>query len=290
MAYLKHLKVFTGILLVTALITSVNYPLAQADQESLRQASKTTAASQKQFRQSPALITKYAKNLETLGVYLRPGTDHREDSKPTRETSLRCKSLVYQTLMKLPENHRNQLAELTLYYTKDGRRGLGGSGSIVLRCLNVTDEELVSVLTHEIGHLVDSGYLVGLDTSDWSGFYDFDTPVPSSDNSSLFYEICWDSETGRKTEAGRLDFVSGYSMTDPFEDFAETYAYYRLHGPEFRKLASVDTALSKKYEFMKSYVFDSQEFGASEEKTKINTLKRNYDVTILPFSLKDFLG
>lgn len=224
-------------------------------------------------------------------VKLRPGNIYRPDSKPTLLSSQKCQSLVYQSLIRLPQTHRSQLKELTLFYTTDGRRGLGGNGSIILRCRNVTDSELISVFMHEIGHLVDASLFKGNSQSDNSSFYDFDVAVKIDDPSLLFYEISWESDTAKKQEATELDFVSLYAATDPFEDFAETYTYYRLHGPEFRKLTASSRALQEKYEFMKTFVFEGQEFGALEaSEEKINILHRFYDVTVLPFSLGDFLN
>lgn len=228
----------------------------------------------------------YASLLTSLPIKLRPGTDHRPDSRSNSISEQRCKSLVYRGLEALPQSHRNQLKDLTLFYTDDGRRGLGGEHSIVLRCLNVTDTELVGVLTHEMGHLVDSTLLAGTRSNVLSGFYDFDTPVAFDDLSLTFYRLAWESEKKRIDATSELDFVSTYAMTDPFEDFAETYAYYRLHGPEFRTLRLSSVILSKKYAFMKNYVFGGVEFGDTTREVKMDMWTRDYDVTVLPYSLK----
>lgn len=245
---------------------------------------KSATASKNLKKRRQVLERYYAKKLASLGINVRPGTEHRQDSKATLLTSRRCRSIVYQTLMQLPENHRKQVKELTLFYTKNGRRGLSGNGAVVLRCLNVTADELASVLMHEIGHLVDARYLRGSPNADLSGFYDFDDPVPADDASSIFYKIAWNSEKEKAAETYEVDFVSLYAMTDPFEDFAETYTYYRLHGSAFRKLTQTSGRLRKKYEFMKWYVFDGEEFGEFEDREDINMWVRHYDVTVLPIS------
>lgn len=225
----------------------------------------------------------YASQLTSLGINLRPGSEHRGDSKPTQDASRRCKSIVYSTLISLPSSHSKQLRDLTLFYTKDGRRGLGGGGSIALRCLNITDQELSSVLIHEIGHLVDSSLLIGKDFAIVSSFLDFDTRLPKDDPSVVFYKLSWISESEKKEEVGELDFVSIYAASDPFEDFAETYTYYRLHGREFRILASSNEVLNEKYLFMKNYLFSGEEFGDLNKEVSLNPIARNYDVTVLPF-------
>ncbi|MBP9717870.1 hypothetical protein KBD59_01095 [Candidatus Gracilibacteria bacterium] len=231
----------------------------------------------------------YSNLLASLPVRLKPGTDHRPDSKPTEEASRRCRAVVYETLAQLPANHRNQLKELTLFYTNDGRRGLGGNGSIVLRCLNVTRGELASVLTHEMGHIVDSSTLVGFNNDIDTGFYDFSKLVTVDDPSLQFYKIAWDSSEKMKDPASELDFVSGYAMSDPFEDFAETYAFYRLHGHEFRTLIQSSEMLKQKYEFMKTNVFYGQEFELDQD-SEMDIWSRHYDVTVMPFDVQRFLA
>lgn len=254
--------------------------------EALRESSGEASVTKFINQEQTFLENYYGGVFHEMGITLRPGSFHRTDNKPTAKSARRCKSIVYKTLLELPEAHRDQLRELTLFYTNDGRRGLGGNSAIVLRCLNVTDEELSSVLTHEIGHLVDGSLLTGGNGTDHSGFFDFGMEVPTDDLSVLFYQLSWKNELAVKSDATELDFVSGYAMTDPFEDFAETYAYYRLHGAAFRELFESSVVLREKYEFMKRYVFEDEEFGTSNTTTVAVTglTARPYDVTVLPFS------
>ncbi|MBI2638763.1 hypothetical protein HYW83_04185 [Candidatus Peregrinibacteria bacterium] len=282
MPYIKRFIAFLAFVVITTGGLQGN---SIGNSTSLREASKKST-SLKTLRSSPKLLeTYYSQKLDELGLKLHPGTEHRTDSKPTIQSSQRCKSIVYRTLLQLPKSHSNQLTDLTLFYTKDGRRGYGGAGSIVLRCLNVADNELASVLIHEIGHLVDGDLLFGTDAKTPSGFYDFEVPVAIDDPSLDFYRISWTSEKTRTEGDTLLDFVSEYASTDPFEDFAETYTYYRLHGAEFRQLMEFNNALQQKYSFMKKYVFDGEEFNLGATKSKLDLWARNYDVTVLPFQL-----
>lgn len=245
----------------------------------LRNKARKTALAQDEY---------FAQQLAKLPIKLRPGTDHRADSRPTIANTRRCRSLVYQTYVQLPPEHTRNLAELTLYYTNDGRRGLGGHNVMVLRCNNVDKSELAAVFTHEIGHLVDGSYLTGINKYQSSGFYDFDQEVAIDDASLGFYRISWLSDKKRKSTARELDFVSLYAMSDPFEDFAETYMFYRLHGESFRLLKESSTALHEKYEFMKWKVFKGQEFGNDKVITYSDIQHRQYDATIIPFNLESF--
>ncbi|MBI4995034.1 hypothetical protein HZC21_05360 [Candidatus Peregrinibacteria bacterium] len=291
LAYLRHLTGFVAILTALSPILSISsktMPEAAPNTTytELREAASNKNTKKRVAQKSAETIdTYYSSQLKKLGIALRPGTEHNPNSKSTPTSSSKCKSIVYKTLIKLPYSHRQQLNELTLFYAKTGRRGLGGDGAIILRCLNVTDDELSSVLVHEMGHLVDGGFLFGFDQLNQSGFYDFETPVLADDPSAAFYRISWLNNKIMQPDSTELDFVSMYAMTDPFEDFAETYAYYRLHSPEFRALAEFNSALKQKYEFMKAYVFFGNEYGTEKnQETDINVLARNYDVTILPIT------
>lgn len=298
---MPYLKGFTGVLTGLALISLIATGSASQEvQTSVSDAFREASKAQRKASTSPTIVEKsantleayYSEKLDQLAIKQRSGAEHRSDSKPTKRTSERCKSIVYRTLMQLPNDHRKQLSELTLFYTNDGRRGLGGNQAIVLRCLKVTEGELAAVLIHEIGHLVDASLLTG-SSFVFSGFYDFEVPVSEDDPSAQFYKITWDSESQKKSGTTQYDFVSLYAMTDPFEDFAETYTYYRLHGPAFKKLGETNEALKKKYDFMKNVVFNGQEFDAlyNDALPEVPPIwERNYDTTVLPYPVKNFLS
>lgn len=227
----------------------------------------------------------YAAQLEALGITLHPGTDYTEDSKSSPSSLNHCKSLVYRTLKSLPSEPVKKLKNLTLNFSDEGRRGLGGGSTIILRCKDVTDEELVGVLVHEMGHIMDTGVMNG--TKGKSNFMDGDNVVAKNDPSAYFYSLSFEDEQTLKEDSSELDFVSGYAMSDPFEDFAETYAYYVLHGIEFRYLAIDNEVLQKKYDFMKKRVFKGEEYYNGGE-DKVDVTVRSYDVTVLPYDMEKF--
>lgn len=232
----------------------------------------------------------FSKKLDNLSIKLHPGSEYRKDSKPTTSTLAHCKSIVYQTLESVPENHSKLVKDLTLYFTQDGRRGLGAKDTVILRCLNVSDGELSAVLVHELGHLVDTGLLQGTESDFETEFLDYEKSVFEDDPSVAFYRTSWQNSKDTYDDASPLDFVSGYAMNDPFEDFAETYAYYMLHGAEFRKLAEENGKLFEKYTYMKDVVFDQKEFGGyAEFGNYFFTFYRNYDVTVLDYDSAAFL-
>ena len=228
----------------------------------------------------------YAKKLDKMGIDLKPGTDFTAESKATVQEENHCKALVYRTLASLPGNAVNKLSTLTLYYSNEGRRGLGGGGAIILRCKNVTDQELVAVLTHEMGHITDGNTLTGTVSSGESSFKDGSMPIYLNDLSLAFYKISFTDDKTLKSDVSEQDFVSGYAMSDPFEDFAESYAYYVLHGKEFAALAKTNSSLGAKYNFLKYYVFKNKEFDNGIELRDFSI--RNYDVTLLRYDLYKF--
>lgn len=289
MAYLRG---FIAILVLTAILqSSGGTPKSEASAvDAFHEASTGLTNSKKS--QTSALSTEnfYANQLAVLQINLHLGTEFTSESKVTPATERHAKAIIYKTLARLPYSHRSQLKDLTIYCTKNGRRGYGGNGAIVLRGCNVTDAELASVLVHEMGHLIDGSFLFGIDMKHVSSFFDFGTPVPNDDPSAQFYRISWLTESKQKPGAAEADFASVYGMSDPFEDFAETYTYYRLHGAAFRKLSQTNDALRQKYVFMQQYVFDEQEFSDDANNAQVDAIKRNYDATVLPFSLASFFG
>lgn len=199
---------------------------------------------------------------------------------------LSCQNTVYEAFSYIPPEHLSQLKRLIFSFDPAIRRGLGGGNQITIRCVNVTDDELKTVFLHEVGHIVDTGLFQGHFYAGKSPFYDGKNPLYRDDMSLRFYNLSW-SATASKRDEELLHFVSEYSTTDPFEDFAESYVYYFLHGPEFRYLATFDPVLAQKYEYMKEYVFQKEYYADSFSLPAIS--ERTYDITKLPYSLKESL-
>ena len=122
-----------------------------------------------------------------------------------------------------------------------------------------------------------------------SKFVDGSKRIYLNDKSLDFYKISWEDDKTMKDDADKLDFVSGYAMTDPFEDFAESYAYYILHGTEFRLLTRYNQEIKQKYNYLKNEVFAGNEFiNGNPVITNMKISSRDYDVTVLPYDLSKF--
>ncbi|GEM_PF-798590 len=241
----------------------------------------------------------YAQKFDALPITLHPGSEFVQGDKPTPRSLNHCKSLVYRTLQSLPKDAVRQLKNLTLYFSATGNRGFGGGSTIILRCSNVSDEELVGVLVHEMGHVTDTGLLQGNEVNGLSDFKDGNTVIYNDDPSLNFYRLDFASEKSFNKTVKPLDFVSGYALSDPFEDFAESYAYYVLHGNDFRELIKSNEVLLKKYLFLKTRVFSGKEFfngdtgkngNVAGDAAKVELDKRDYDTTVLHYDLTKFFA
>lgn len=110
--------------------------------------------------------------------------------------------------------------------------------------LNLEKKEFFSVFIHEFGHYVD--------------LYYFQRNI-LNDISDDFGAISWEQSNILKLWLTLNDFVSGYAMTNKYEDFAESFAFYILFNDEFKKI-KILKFLNKKYLFFRQYVFTKWEF------------------------------
>lgn len=209
-----------------------------------------------------------------------------DDSKMAINTSL--KEQIKTALNKLPAEHADTVEDIVLDYNPSAHRGLGGNNLIILRGVGMDTKELIGVLVHETAHNVDYDYLIAKKEEEKSEFKDGSQPLYITDPSVDFYRISWGDDTTLKKTANNLDFVSGYAMTDPFEDFAETYTYYVLHNEDFKALTASSPDIYAKYRFMKYRVFNGTEFSTGDGEVKQNN--RPWDTTILSYDLNSFFS
>jgi len=192
-------------------------------------------------------------------------------------------------MAQLPSEHTSSLKNLVLDYDPKAYRGLGGRSLIILRAVDMDTAEQTAVLIHEIGHNVDLGVMAEKSQETMSEFRDGKSAVYESDPSLGFYRLSWDSEKTRKKTATNFDFVSGYAMSDPFEDFAEGYVYYVLHNQDFKSKAQTSDVLWEKYKFIRDVVFKGEIFATGEYKPEALN-QRPWDITVLSYDLNGFLG
>lgn len=132
---------------------------------------------------------------------------------------------------------------------------------------NNLESEYLSVFIHEFWHYIDLYFL------EKKVFLDI---------SSKFYEISWIETKIKKNNLSNKDFVSWYSMTNKYEDFAESFTYYILHNKEFLEKTKTSFILKQKYEFFSIYIFKNKEFFNSD--FRVNDKKNYYrDITKIEF-------
>ena len=198
------------------------------------------------------------------------------------------KDQIKLVLSHLPEEHAQTIKNIILDYNSEAYRGLGGNNLIILRGTDMDSKEFISVLVHETAHNVDYGYLTHENTKERSAFRDGGHSIYTTDPSVDFYSISWENEQTLKKTANNLDFVSGYAMSDPFEDFAETYTYYVLHNQDFKTLTASSLKLYAKDQFMKEHVFNGIEFNTGDSQVVMHN--RPWDTTVLGYDLDAFLS
>ncbi len=186
------------------------------------------------------------------------------------------------SLLELPTTHTQALKKLEVRNSKHVSRGLANSRMMILNTESIaSEEELQAVFTHEMGHIVDLGMLSTTSRTK-TDFWTNGTQVFTHDPSLGFYNLSWVNHKEKKTGVVRRDFVSGYAMASPFEDFAESYLFYRLHGEKFRSIAADSNVLAAKYKFMKDEIFEGKEFQiAKEDKGFLHNLI--WDATLVKF-------
>lgn len=199
----------------------------------------------------------------------------QQDIRPAHQ------KLADQVLRALPGKCRDSLQSLYVNYDpKNENRGLGGESVIIVSGL-VSNREFMALVVHECGHVIDLGGLRGSPVSGRSAFIDGSMPVFRDDPSIAFYQLSWTDSQTKKPDATQKDFVSGYAMSDAFEDFAETFAYYALQQKEFKRLAAKSPVLSAKYAFMEQIVFRGAPVVALGKHVRGKSVP--WDVTRLPY-------
>jgi len=188
--------------------------------------------------------------------------------------------LADQVLRALPSTCRDNLKNFYVNYEPGAARGLGGASTIIITG-SVPAAEFIALLVHECGHVVDLGGLQGTPASGASAFADGSTVIYNNDPSVAFYSISWENAHKLKVGSKESDSVSGYALSDAFENFAETFAFYALQEKEFKRLAETNAVMRAKYEFMRDTVFAGTPTLATGK--FVRGTRAPWDITLLPY-------
>lgn len=133
--------------------------------------------------------------------------------------------------------------------------------------------EYLSVAIHELAHYVDIYFL---------------EKKVIQDLSDKFYEISWEQTKVIKPWQIQIDFVSGYAMTNKYEDFAESFTYYVLHNDDFLRKTLGSSSLSEKYDFFDKILFKKK---FNDTDFSINNTVKNYyrDITKIEIDIEKLL-
>lgn len=135
---------------------------------------------------------------------------------------------------------------------------------------SLKEKEFLRVFIHELWHYVDIEFL--------------NKNLLWNDLSNDFYNISWDNTKTIKKWQSISSFVSWYSMTNKYEDFAESFTYYILHNRDFKNKSKYNSKLKLKYDYFTKYIFKNNYFintSFSKEKYKDyywDTTKVNYNL------------
>ena len=138
---------------------------------------------------------------------------------------------------------------------------------------HIDDRELINVFIHELAHYLDIYYL---------------QKKVFQDPSENFYKISWENTHNIIGWQKIDDFVSGYAMTNKYEDFAESLAYYIFANEEMREKMKSSFHLKQKYEFFENNIFRNNEF-KNTDFSSIDAKKYYWDITKKPLNTKKFL-
>lgn len=191
--------------------------------------------------------------------------------------------LIEKVLFSLPADKLQTLKSLKVLNLDNSKRGVGGANTIVINAYKLSDSEFISVLTHELGHVIDLGGISGSPMSEKSIFNDGPNPIYLNDLSVAYYNYSWNDSYSRKSNTERFDFVSGYAMSDPFEDFAESFTFYTLHNLDFQVLAEKNLNLRQKYNWIRDNIYGGKELNTGSR--DVNPDKRVWDITKIAIAI-----
>jgi len=193
-------------------------------------------------------------------------------------TSLKVEGQKVSTLRNVAyaKPFQQKVLPLTLLFdgTRSEPRGQLSHATLIIMP-KVALAEQTKVFVHELGHVVDIRHLV-------SGTF-------SSDSSETFYKISWQDYNVKKKGAVLSDFVSGYALTNKYEDFAESFTFFVFHNDTFKARAQKSIALAAKYDFLHEQVFGDNSFTGLDFMKDTKVPDYIWDTTKVAINMKKYL-
>jgi len=185
-------------------------------------------------------------------------------------------NLIWNLILSAPFKDKFLEFKIELYKNKADVRWKMKDKTIKIFWVNdLSDEEFLWVFIHELAHYLDLYFL---------------EKKVFRDISDIFYNISWDNTKIVKKWLWLKDFVSGYAMTNKYEDFAESFVYYVLHNKDFLNKTKNSNILKEKYDFFWKYIFRNSEFIGTDFSPDQIILDYYRDITKINFLKKNFLN
>jgi len=187
------------------------------------------------------------------------------------------------TLEKFGYDPLVSLESITIDNFTNTRRGYANARLMVINTYQIASyKEYLQVLAHELWHVIDLGVIQWRSSQINTSYTEFGKAKFQVDDPSLsFYAISWSNENTLRAGMWPKDFVSGYGMSNPFEDFAETNNMYLYHREVFVYLASSSPTLLRKYNYFQ-WLFQSQFLSNNFNPTDLRSIDlqfRSWDTT-----------
>ena len=165
-----------------------------------------------------------------------------------------------------------QLKKVTIDSAYGSTRWTADRNSVSIKLWAVKSYvEYLWLISHELWHVVDLWVIQGYSSDKDSNYTEFGQQVFAVDDPSIiYYSLCWDSETVRKSTVTKEDFCSWYGMSDPFEDFAECHNMYLNHNDIFKSWAKKNEIMKQKYNYFANLYGWKFMFKSSSDLSKFN--------------------
>ncbi|GEM_PF-974525 len=209
---------------------------------------------------------------ESISITVSSKDDVKRDINPLHATQISTALAI------MPASFPQRIHNIYIVYGDPSmRRGMTGVGVTMMKG---EEADFFRVLVHEFGHIYDLYREVSDGTK--SNFYDGDYRLFVEDPSVTYYALSWSNVHDRTAELP--SFASSYGMSDPFEDFAESFTLYVLQQKTFVAWGAKYPVMKKKYDFL-SQVFAGRVFPA------MRTFDTEpYDVTMMTVDYEQLLG
>jgi hypothetical protein len=210
---------------------------------------------------------------------VHPALTYSDLPEPLRE-------LFQQTLNEIPAACSDTLTNVYVQFDQPDQRAYSGKYSMVLYggfdlSDAVTRDMVRALLIHECGHIIDLGHLRGEGRGNASAFRDGREVLPTDDPSLGFYQISWIDDVTQRPGSRSDDFVSGYAATNPFEDWAETFAFVVTQPELAMQRSQENDAIALKVQWMIDHVLRDVPVLAQGKADVSNGVP--WDVTLLPY-------